>query len=60
VISASCSAGRCVDGPGTSCGTYQCDPSTVTCRTECTTDADCGAFYACREINPITRRGVCK
>jgi hypothetical protein len=60
VISASCSAGRCVDGPGTSCGTYQCDPSTVTCRTECTTDADCGAFYACRKINPLTRRGVCE
>ena len=57
-------AGICAAGAPTSCGTYQCSATGASCKTSCTSDADCnsgfcsaGVCIANNSVTPVNLAG---
>jgi hypothetical protein len=57
-------AGTCVAGAPSSCGVYQCSATGASCKTSCTSDADCnggfcsaGSCVASNSVTPVNLAG---
>jgi hypothetical protein len=57
-------AGACVAGTPSSCGVYQCSATSASCKTSCTSDADCnngfcsaGTCVASNSVTPVNLAG---